>query len=294
MDWTPLLGFPIEWAALSLLVLAALYGERSGFTGLGVEGSLAAAMIGFVAGYEATWSYGLAALIAAGAALIYGAVSGAIVSITRTDPAVGAFALGLVPVFALSALLRDGAPRLLYETPLPGIIRGTPLEGLQGEDLLANPWLVGTPVVLALGGWILRSTPFGLRFRAFGENPAWRVPGTRPLGYRLGALALGALWTVPAAALLLRAHPESPPFALGFLALGCVVAARWSLIGALSIAGGAALMRSLHPYAGDFPGLTIGLHLAPYLFVALCLALFARRALRLAPSPQARTEPDTL
>ena len=294
MDWIPLLGFPIEWAALSFLVLAALYGERSGFTGLGVEGYLAAAMIGFVAGYEATSSYGLAMLLAVAAALVYGAASGAIVHLTRSDPAVGAFALSLVPVFALTGLLRGGAPRLLHETPLPGIVPGTPLEGLYAEDLLANPWLLGAPFVIAVGAWILRSTPFGLRLRAFGENPAWRVPGTRPLAYRLGALALSALWTVPAAALLLRAHPEAPPFALGYLALGCVVAARWSLIGALSMAGVAALIRTLHPYAAGAPGLTIALDVAPYLFVALCLAIFARRSLRLAPSPQARTEPDTL
>lgn len=294
MDWTPLLAFPIEWAALALLALAALYGERSGFTGLGVEGALASAMIGFVLGYEATWSYGMASLVALGAALAYGAASGVIIHFTRSDPGVGSFALGLVPVFALSGLVRGGAPRLLHESPLPGIISGTPLEGLYAEDLVANPWLLGAPVAIALGAWLLRSTPFGLRLRAFGENPAWRVPGTRPLAYRLGALALGALWTVPAAALLLRAHPDSPPFALGYLALGCVVAARWGLIGTLSMTGVAALMRSLRPYAESAPGGTIALDVAPYLFVALCLAIFARRALRLATSPQARTEPDTL
>ena len=294
MNWIPLLGFPIEWAALGLLVLAALYAERSGFTGLGVEGSLAAAMIGFLAGYDATQSYGLAALAATGAALAYGAASGAIVHFTRSDPAVGAFALSLVPVFALAALVRAGAPLLLHESPLPGLIPGTPLLGLYAEDLLANPWLLGAPLAIAVGAWILASTPFGLRLRAFGENPAWRVPGTRPLAYRLGAMALSGLWTVPAAALLLRAHPESPPFALGYLALGCVVASRWGLLGSLSMAGGAALLRSLRPYGAEFPGWTIALDVAPYLFVALCLAVFARRALRLASSPQARTEPDTL
>jgi simple sugar transport system permease protein len=294
MDWIPLLGFPIEWAALALLALTALYGERSGFTGLGVEGALAAAMIGFLAGYEATADYALASLIAAAAAVVYGLVSGVIVHLTRSDPAVGSFALSLVPVFALSALLRGGELQLLSESPLPGIVQGTPLAGLYAEDLVANPWLLASPVLILVGTWILRSTPFGLRLRAFGENPAWRVPGTRPLAYRLGALALGALWTVPAAALLLRAHPDGSPFALGYLALGCVVAARWSMIGALGMVFVAALLRTLRPYGADFPEWTIAIDAAPYLFVGLCLAIFARRSLRLASSPQARTETDTL
>ena len=36
MDWIPLLHFPIEWGALALFVVACLYWERAGFTGLGV------------------------------------------------------------------------------------------------------------------------------------------------------------------------------------------------------------------------------------------------------------------
>jgi len=60
---------------------------------------------------------------------------------------------------------------------------------------------VWKPLLLALAGWLLWHTPFGIRLRAFGENPGWRVPGSRPTAYRLAALALGALWAVPAAAI---------------------------------------------------------------------------------------------
>jgi hypothetical protein len=56
----------------------------------------------------------------------------------------------------------------------------------------------------------------------------------------------------------------------------------------------AALLRTLRPYGADFPEWTIAIDAAPYLFVGLCLAIFARRSLRLASSPQARTETDTL
>jgi len=45
-DWTPLIQVPIEWGALALFVMACLFWERSGFSGLGVEGSIAASVLG--------------------------------------------------------------------------------------------------------------------------------------------------------------------------------------------------------------------------------------------------------
>lgn len=294
MDWLPLLGLPIEWAALALLVVACLYWERSGYSGLGVEGCVAAAMLGLVWGYEATGQYALACLIGGGAAAVFALMAGILLAAVRVDPAIGAFALSLVPGCALALTARMGSFRLLSENPPPGLVRGTVLDGTVAEDLLTNPWLWTAPLLIALGGWILWNTPFGLRLRAFGENPAWRVPGSRPALTRILALVVGALWVLPAAALLARAHPESPPIALGYLALACAIAGRWRVVPGILLTLGPALLRTARPYADGIPEASIALELAPFLLAILYLVLLSRRALRLSVSPQPGTDPDTL
>ena len=293
MSWIPLLSIPIEWAALALLVVACLYWERAGFSGLGVEGAFASAMVGLVLGYEWTSSYALALLVAAGAAAVFALFAGGLLRAFRTDTAIGALALSLVPVCALQILYRSG-PALTEGTTPPGLIRGTGIDGTYAEDLALNPVLWAAPLVVILAGWILRHTPFGLRVRAFGENPAWRVPGSRPAIDRLGAIVLGALWTVPAAALLTRSHPDSPPLALGILALACVIASRWSVLGGVLLAAGPAVARACRPYAGGHPGWAIALEILPYLLSLSYLALLSRRALRVSFAPRAGTDPDLL
>ena len=260
--WVPLLSIPIEWAALALLVVACVYWERAGFSGLGVEGAFASAMIGLVLGYEWTSSYPLAVLTAATAAVAFALAAGGLLRVFRTDTAIGALALSLVPVCALGILYRSG-PQLLAETMPPGLLRGTAIDGTYAEDLALNPVLWAAPLLVLLAGWLLWHTPFGLRVRAFGENPAWRVPGSRPPLYRIAAIVLGAVWTAPAAALLVRTHPQAPPVALGILALACVIASRWSVLGGVLLAAGPAIARACRPYAGDRAGLAIVLEILP-------------------------------
>src|SRR5258705_12600476 len=125
MVWVPLLQFPIEWAALALLVMACLYWERSGFSGLGAEGCVAAAMLGILLGYEWTGDYLLSCLVAAGAAAAFAVVSGKLVRLFRADPAGGSFAPSPVPASALGLFARAGGPPLFPESPPPGLTRGT-------------------------------------------------------------------------------------------------------------------------------------------------------------------------
>ncbi len=294
MDWTPLLGFPIEWTALALFVVACLYWERSGFSGLGVEGCVASAMLGLILGYEWTGNYALAVLVSAGAAVFFALVAGSLVRLLRADPAVGIFSLSLVPASALGLFLRGGPYRIFGEVPTPGLVPNTVFAGTNLEDVVASPWVLSMPFVIALAAWILRQTPLGLRLRAFGETPAWRVPGAHATLHRLAAVALGALWVVPGAALMVRAHPEAPPIGLGWLALGCAVAGRWSFVGGLLLAIGPALLRSARPYAAGQGGWSIVVEAAPFLLVLLYLVVFARRSLRIAASPQSRLDPDVL
>ncbi len=294
MDWIPLLRFPIEWGAIALFVVACLYWERAGFTGLGVEGAVAAAMIGFIAGYDATASYAAAAGIAAAAALCFALGTGSLLLLLRSDRAIGSFAASLVAACGLGLLTRSGTHALLTEQPPPGLIRGTIFDGTYAEDLIGSPWLLAAPLLVSVAAWIYWRTPFGLRLRAFGETPSLRVPRASAPRTRLIGIAVGALFVVPGAALLLRQSGPSPPVAIGLLALACAVAGRWAFAPSLLLAAGIALLRTLRPYAGDSGTAAVSLEIAPFLLALLFLVFLSRRALRISATRQSRLDPDTL
>ena len=294
MDWIPLVRFPIEWGALALFVVACLYWERAGFSGLGVEGAVAVAMIGFIAGYDATASYAAAAGIAAGAAVLFALATGSLLLSLRTDRAIGSFAMSLVAACGLGLLTRTGTHALLTEQPPPGLVRGTIFDGTYAEDLIGNPWLLAAPFLVALGAWIYWRTPFGLRLRAFGETPSLRVPRASASRTRLIGVVAGSLFVVPGAAILLRHSGSSPPVALGVLALACAVAGRWAFAPSLLLAAGIALVRTLRPYAGTAEPAGVALEVAPYLLALVYLVFLSRRALRISSTRQSRTDPDTL
>ena len=295
MSIAPILAFPQEWAALSLLVAACIYWERAGLTGIGAEGCVLAAMVGLVLGYEWTGSYPAASAIAVGAAMAFGATTAGGILSLGADPAVGTFALSLVPACALTGLTRSGPWRLLNEVPAPGLVRGTSLDGTPAAELFLSPWLLAAPVVILLGALVLLRTPFGLRLRAYGETPALASQEHgRPTAYRVAGAAIGGLFAAGAAALQLRAHPDAPPLGLGLVALGCVIAGRWAFIPGVLLAAGPAIFRAVRPYAGGHFAADMALDAAPFLLALVYLVLFSRRALRLSAPSQARLDPDVL
>ena len=295
MDWIPLLGFPLEWASLALLAAGCVYWERSGLSGLGIEGCALSAMLGLCLGYEWSGSYPLAVVAAAAAALAFAVAAGALLIVLRADPSVGSFCLSLVPACALGVLARSSPLRLLTDSPPPGLVTGTVFDRTYAEDLMANPLLLAAPFVLALAAFLLLRTPFGLRARAFSETPALarRGPG-QVVRARLSLTALGGLWVVPAAAILLRTHRESPPLGLGFVALACAIAGRWGFAPAILLAAGPALLRAARPYARSAGPAGIALEAAPFLLAALYLVFFSRRALRASVTRESRLNPDVL
>jgi len=293
--WAPLLGFPLEWAALALLTVGAIYWERSALSGLGIEGCVLAAVLGFCLGYEWTGSYGIAVLASVGAAIAFAVVASALLLALRADPTVGSFCLSLVPASALGLWTRAAPIRLLSENPPPGLITGTAWNGTYAEDLALNPWLLATPLLLGLAAFLLLATPYGLRLRAYAETPALARRGPwQVFRARLSGAALGALWAVPAAAILLRGHAGSPPLGLGFIALSCAVAARWAFVPGILLAVGPALLRTLLPYAPVEGAGSIAVEAAPFLLALFYLLLFSRRALRASATRQSRLDPDVL
>jgi ABC-type uncharacterized transport system permease subunit len=292
IDFTPVFGFPLEWAALALLVTACIWWERAGASGIGVEGAVASAMIGMILGYEATWSYPIALAVGLGAALVFAAITGTLLELFRADPAVGSFVIGLIPVSGLGLLLRSGRLTLLEEATLPGIVRGTTLSA-PAEDLLMNPVLWAAPLVIALAAWMLWQTPFGLRVRAFGEAPSLRLPGASPAIYRVTGLVVGALWAFPAAALLLSAHRANPPSGIGYLALACAVASRWSIAFAILLALLPAAIRCAIPAMSGTP-FGFAVEAAPFAIALVYLLILARRSMRMPESRGTRVDPDVL
>jgi len=172
LDWVPFVSFPLEWAALALLVAGAIYWERAALSGVGVEGCVLCSMLGLCLGYEWTGNYAVAAAAGVGGALVFALVGSGILLSLRSDPAVGGFCLSLIPACALGLLTRGVPLRLLRETPPPGLIPGTIFEGTYAEDLVVNPWLIAAPLVLALAAFVMLKTPYGLRLRAYSETPA--------------------------------------------------------------------------------------------------------------------------
>jgi ABC-type uncharacterized transport system permease subunit len=291
----PLLDFPLEWASLALLLAACLYWERAGLTGLAVEGCALSAMAGLILGYEWTGSYPAAFGLAAAAALLFAAVTGGLLLLLRTDPAVGGFALSLVPATGITLMTRSGPFRLLTETPPPGLIHGTALDASAARGLLLAPAFWAAPVLLLIAGAILWRTPFGLRLRGYGETPALAAQERGlPWAYRLGGAVIGGLLTVPAAALELRVHPDAPPFGLGLLALACTIAGRWNLLPGILLVAAPALLRAARPYVAGAKAAGVAMDAAPFLLAFLFLLLLARRSLRLAAPRESRLDPDVL
>ena len=64
--------------------------------------------------------------------------------------------------------------------------------------------------------------------------------------------------------------------------------------GGILLAAGPALIRSARPYGTAFQSGFVILDVAPFLLALLYLVFLSRRSLRLAASPQARTDPDVL
>src|SRR6185295_7187349 len=121
VDWTPLVSFPIEWAALSLLVVGAIYWERSALSGIGIEGCFLSALLGLVLAYEVTGDYGIAVAACVGGALVFALLASVLLLSLRADPGVGSFCLSVIPAVVLWLLIRATPLRILRETPSPGL-----------------------------------------------------------------------------------------------------------------------------------------------------------------------------
>lgn len=205
------------------LIFAALGGvisERSGVANIALEGQLLAAAFAAIWAGQASPALGLGAALASGAAL--GLFHAFLTQRGHVDHIVSGLGINLL----VAGVTRYLAVRLFPE--------GVQVAGLPKEGFLVAATIL-TLVLLAL----LYRTPFGLRLRAVGENPAAaRSAGLRPVRIRYAALTLGGLLCGLGGAFLslADAHTFSRDMTAGkgYVAVAAVIFGRWHPLRAAS------------------------------------------------------------
>ena len=191
------LGTPVALGAM-----AGLWSERAGVVNIGIEGMmLTSACTGFVAYAVAgdantTWAlwFGILVAVLTGGVL---ALLHATLSVSfRVDQIISGVVINLLAL-GLTGFLRS---EVLVDT---GISSGVPTGTLAlpllsdipivGEQLFTSkPIFYAMLVIVAVTGWVLFHSAFGLRVRAVGEHPhAAETLGIDPIRIRYKAVVIG-------------------------------------------------------------------------------------------------------
>jgi ABC-type uncharacterized transport system permease subunit len=220
------LATPLIFAALG-----GLFSERAGVINIALEGlMLAGAFVGAVATYELNSPFlGLLCgmLAGAGLALIY-----AIATIKfEADQVVSGMAINFL-MFGLPALVSGAVYDSAGSTPQ-----------IAREYLMPEFYNISTASVLAfllvpVCWYVLYKTPFGLRIRAVGENPAAAdAAGVNVIALRYVAVILSGILAAAGGAYL--SIGQSSLFTRdmtagrGFIALAALILAKWRPVQAL-------------------------------------------------------------
>ena len=215
---------PIVYAALGGVI-----SERSGVINIGLEGMMiAGAFTAVVASYY-LHSPLLALLAGIGAGGLFGYVLAVAATHFKVDQIVAGTGINLICAGA-------AAYGLLLIFNQPGA--SSQVEALGPQFY----WLVAIAFACAAGlHWLLYRTPWGLRIRACGENPAAvKSAGLEPLALRsLAVVMSGALAGLGGAFLSvgeLNLYSDGMTAGRGFIALAAVIFGRWTPLGATAAA----------------------------------------------------------
>ncbi len=266
---------------LVLAALGELVCERAGLLNLGIEGTMyAGAFGGFMVAHQtgSPW-WGL------GAALVIGVVAGLFIGLMTISLGVNQHVAGIGTTLLLIASC-DFINRLEYGG---GSVPKVPKFELLFKDtqvasqylLTYLTFLVIAPIVFV----VLRSTGFGLRLRAVGENPeAADAAGVRVAGTRYAAMAIGGMLMAAGGAFLTLAILGSFTLNItngrGWVCIALVIFARWrvfpAVLGALLFAFVDALQLQL-VITPEFSGVPREVMIAlPYIVVIAALTLTGR------------------
>lgn len=282
LAYLALIGAMITTATpLILGALGELLCERSGVLNLGIEGTMySGAFVGFVIAGRSD-----SAWVGLGAAVGVGVLAGLLVALLTVTLGVNQHVAGIGTTLLLIACC-DFTNRLLYGA---GTVPQVPKFSLLFPDVaVASQYLLTYLTLLVLVPalfLVLRSTGFGMRLRAVGENPeAADAAGISVAKTRYAALVLGGVLMASAGAFLTLAILGSFTLNItngrGWVCIALVIFARWrvlpAVLGGLLFAFVDALQLQLviTPQFADVPReLMIAL---PYLVVIVALALSGR------------------
>jgi general nucleoside transport system permease protein len=215
------------------LLYAALGGvlcERAGVLNVALEGMLA---VGAFAGAVIASATGSAV-----AGLVAGVLASALLGVVLAVAATRLRADQIVAGIGLNMLALGGtAFGVMIAFGHPGASPEAPALGQRGANAL-------TVLVVALAFVLDRAlacTPWGLRLRACGENPAaLRCTGIDPRSVRFGAVVLGAAIVGLGGVYLslgeLNLYSEGMTGGRGFIALAAIIFGGWTPLGALGAA----------------------------------------------------------
>jgi len=274
---------PLVFAATGELVC-----EKSGVLNLGVEGMM---LIGAVFGFAAVTLTGqpLAGLLAGSLCGLVASLIFAVLTLTllsnqvATGLALTIFGTGLSALVGLDyvgeTIEQIGAIQIPVLTDLPVIGRL-----LFGHD----PLVYLAIIILALSGWFLKHTRWGMILRAVGDSDvSAHAIGYPVIAIRYAAVAFGgAMAGLGGAYLSLVYTPlwaENMTAGRGWIALALVVFASWRpsrvLLGAILFGGITILQLNAQAAGLGIPGAFMSM--LPYIATIVVLVLISRDAIRI-------------
>jgi len=299
LDSTIRLSVPLLFAAL-----AGLYSERSGVVNIALEGKMLGAAFAAGAAAALSGSAWIGLLAAAGVGLALALVH-AVACVTFrgnqivSGVAINTLAFGLTALLGIAWFAQGGRTPQLgsagrfqpLDLPLAEAARGLPLIGdlyaevLSGHSALAYAAFAAVP----LTAWVLRSTRFGLRLRAVGENPAAiDTAGISVAWLRTRAVLIaGVLCGFGGAYLALVQSAGFIPnitAGRGFIALAALIFANWRPVPAMfaCLLFGLLDAVAIRMQGAPLPGLgevpVQFIQALPYILTVVLLAGFVRRA----------------
>lgn len=284
---------------LILTGIGALFSERAGVIGLGVEGlMIVGAFTGIYVNLEYYDEFGRNVIwLALLASLLAGAIFSLIIAVAaitfRADQTVTGVALNMlaaaITVFLVKLIYQKGqtdmvqAPIQRFEIPF---LADIPFFGpLLFHNVYSTTILA---LIVAVGAWIvIYKTPFGLRLRAVGEHPmAADTMGINVAKMRyIGVMISGALAGVGGASLAMTSSGDfsaSTVAGQGFIAIAAMIFGKWHPLGTLGAALFFGLAQTLSIAGGNIPYVqnipSVILQVLPYILTILALAGFIGKA----------------
>ncbi|MER2030406.1 MAG: ABC transporter permease [Solibacillus sp.] len=284
---------------LILTGIGALFSERAGVIGLGVEGlMIVGAFTGIYINLEYYADFGKNVIwLALLASLLAGAIFSLIIAVAavtfRADQTVTGVALNMlaaaITVFLVKLIYGKGqtdmvsAPLQRFEIPY---LSDIPFLGpLMFQNVYSTTIIA---LVVAVGAWfVLYKMPFGLRIRSVGEHPmAADTMGINVAKMRyIGVMISGALAGVGGASLAMTSSGDfsgSTVAGQGFIAIAAMIFGKWHPLGTLGAALFFGLAQTLSIGGGNIPYIQeippVILQVLPYVLTILALAGFVGKA----------------